>query len=227
MQFFKIAVLGDSMFERWGKGCPALEEELKRQYPRGEFIVENHGVEGSRAGNGLWRVTNDYRVGDELRTALCSFDPDITVVESFAYSNRIDGPEGLSEYRDILRRIVEEIRATTKSKVLFCLALPPHRERFLENSALFLNTSRATRQRFADDVKLYLEEARRIAQDEEWPLADAVAEIEKRIASGEKMRRVIDQNDNWHPSPYGLIVQAQVIVRAVDTHRMIDEKNER
>ena len=96
------------------------------------------------------------------------------------------GAEGLSEYRDLLRRLVETVQHSTGAKILFCLTMAPLREQFLENAPAYFNTSRATRQRFADDVTLYLDEARRIAQDERWPLADVASEIHKRIASGEK-----------------------------------------
>jgi hypothetical protein len=223
MATFKIAVLGGSMIANWGNDCPELFNELKRLYSRSEFMMENHGVVGSRAGHGLWRITNKQLHDGHALNALSYLNPDVTVVESFAYENRIDGPEGMSEYRDILRRIVDEIRYTTASQVLFCIGVPPHRERFMENSLLYLNTSRATRQRFADDVKLYLDEARRIAQDEEWPLADVQAEVEKRVMAGENMRRFIDQSDNLMPSRYGYDVMSSVIVRTMDNHRMINE----
>ena len=94
--------------------------------------------------------------------------------------------------------------------------MAPLREQFLENASAYFNTSRATRQRFADDVTLYLDEARRIAQDERWPLADVASEIHKRIASGENPLRFVDHNDFQHLSPYGLQVQAATIVRAID-----------
>jgi hypothetical protein len=223
MATIKIAIIGDAMFENWGPQCPELHDELKRLYSRTDFSIENHGLADSRAGNALWRISNQYQKQGQTQSSLSRFNPDITVIESFAYANRIDGPEGMSEYRDILRRLVEEVRHTTTSQVLFCLGIPPHRERFLESAPLFLNTSRATRQRFADDVKLYLDEARRIAQDEDWPLADVCAEIEKRALAGENMRRFINQADNQTPSSYGYVIMASTIVRSLDNHRMVDE----
>lgn len=224
MQTFKIALIGDSMIDKWGADCPELYQELKRLYSHSEFIIENHGLMGTRAGYGLWRVSNDYQKNGMTCRSLSMFDPHVTIVESFAYSNRADGPEGLSEYRDGLRRLVEEIQATTASQILFCITLPPHRERFMENMPSYFNTSRSTRQRIADDVKLYLEEAGRIAQDEGWPLADVHSEIEKRVLAGESMRRFINQTDNVHPSRYGFEVMASIITRAMDNHRMIEEK---
>ncbi|MDF2439262.1 MAG: hypothetical protein JWN98_246 [Abditibacteriota bacterium] len=224
MQTFKIALIGDSMFDAWGADCPEMHQELKRLYSHSEFNIENHGLSGSRAGNALWRIGNDYPRNGQLCRCLSMFNPDVTIVESFAYSNSSDGPEGLSEYRDILRRLVEEIQVTTGSQVLFCLGIPPHRDKFLETMPNFFNTSRATRQRMADDVKLYLDEARRIALDEGWAYADVCMDIEKRALAGEHMRRFINQSDCLHPSRYGYQIMANHITRAIDNHRMIEEK---
>lgn len=224
MQTFKLALIGDSMFEAWGADCPEMYQELKRLYSHSEFVIENHGMTGSRAGHALWRISNDYPRDGQVCRSLSMFDPDVTIVESFAYSNRTDGPEGMSEYRDVLRRLVEEIQGTTGSQVLFCLGIPPHREKFLETMPSYFNTSRATRQRMADDVKLYLDEARRIAQDEGWPFVDICVDIEKRVLAGENMRRFINQSDSLHPSRYAYQIMATHITRGIDNHRMIEEK---
>lgn len=234
MNNFRIALTGDSMLSRWGAQCPQLGAALKRQYQRSEFEIFNHGLSGSRVGNGLWRVTQRYSTNLDARSAESSHtdqwneslawcDPTLVIVESFAYTNRIDGAEGLSEYRDVLRRMVEAIQQSTGAKILFCVTIAPLREHFLDNAPAYLNTSRATKQRFADDVTLYLDEARRIAQDERWLLADVATEIHKRVANGENAQRFVDQNDFHHLSPYGLQIQATVIVRAIDNGRMIEE----
>lgn len=224
MQTFKIALVGDSIFDSWGDDCPEMSQELKRLYSHSDFLIENHGLAGSRAGHALWRVSNDYPKDGRLCRCLSMFNPHVTVIDSFAYSNRTDGPEGMSEYRDVLRRLVDEIRTTTASQILFCLSIPPHRDRFLETTPSYFNTSRATRQRMADDVKLYLDEARRIAQDEGWPIADVAIDIEKRVLAGENMRQFINQSDSLHPSRYGFQTMATLITRAIDNNRMIEEK---
>lgn len=222
MSSLSVCVLGDSMVERWGPGCPSLEASLRRQYSQVEFEVWNHGMALSRAGNALHRVSQEFRDSRGPHPSVASRDPAIVIAESLAYSHRGDGPEGMAEYRDLLRRVADEVRSTTRAHFLFCLALPPHRERFLENDFWHRNTSRATRQRFADDVRLYLDEARRIAQDEMWVLADVPAEVEKALAAGESPRLFTDQSDSLHPSASGYDLMASVITRAIDFHRLVE-----
>lgn len=223
MALYKIALTGDSMTATWGPECPELLQELKRLYSHSEFNIDNHALSDTRAGYGLWRMVNDYKADGVHHNSLTYANPDIVIIESFAYTNRTDGPEGLGEYRDVLRRMFEEVERTTTARALFYITLPPDRDRFMENIPNYAFTSKATRQRMADDVQLYLDEARRIAQDENWPVVDMAAEVEKRAASREPYRRLINQADNLTPSRYGFSVISQLIVRTIDNNRMIEE----
>lgn len=223
MATYKIALLGDAVLEKWGENCPSFERELKRLYAHTTFQIENHGLAGSRAGHGLWRIAHHYPRGGQMRLCLSASSPDIVILESFAYTNYLDGPEGLGEYRDVLRRVAEEIGQTTVGKLVFLLAPPPHRDRFAENQVNYHLTSKATRQRMADGIKLYLDEARHIALDEGWHVADACAEVERLVAGGQNHRRFVDQDDGVTLSEYGYEAVARVLVRAVDDHRLIEE----
>lgn len=224
MNDFSLALLGDGTFARWGRDCPQLQAELCRQYTRSTFALTNHGLEGARVGNVLARIAGDYPKDGQTVRHVAAENPDIVLVESCAYSQFWDGPEGLSEYRDLLRRVWEEIERTTTSKRLFCIAAPPPRDRFLEGAPLFVHTSKGARARFADGVTMFLDEARVIAQDEGWPVADAGLELQKLLAEGASPRRFIDQNEGVYPSSLGYEVAARAIVRALDNQRFIEEK---
>lgn len=220
----KIALIGDSITERWGPNCPQLVTELSRLFIRTPFEIVNHGLSGSRAGNGLWRVSNDYLdSGGTVRQCLSATSPDIVLVESFAYTNCQDDVEGLTEYRDALRRLIDEIQRGTAAKIMLWVAFGPDRDRFLENAPFYYNTSKITRQRMADRVKIYLEEALDTARDENWPVADVFFELNKKVANGDMARRYINQADGVHPSQLGYDLIARTIVRAIDEHRMIEE----
>lgn len=224
MNDFSLCLLGDGIFHRWGDECSELNTELQRLYTHSTISIFNHGLSGSRAGNGLWRITADYEKDGIKRRHLSFMNPTVVVVESFAYTQFWDNPEGLSEYRDLLRRIWDELEKTTTAKRLFCLAPPPLRDRFLDGARNFQNTSKAQRSRFADIVKNYLDEARNIALDEGWPLADIGEDLEKRIAAGDLHRRYVDGQDNFHLSSMGYQLAARVLVREIDNNRFIEEK---
>jgi len=223
MNDFSLSLLGDSQFARWGD-CAELRDELGRLYTHSTFDIANFGVEGSRVGNALHRVCVPYVSDGKSWPALSFANPRFVIFESCAHSQFWDGPEGFSEYRDLLRRVWEEIERTTSAKILFCLSAPPPRDRFLEGHPLFAGTSKATRARFADGLKAFLNEARSIAEDEGWPVADIGAEIEKRVKEGESVRRFWEQHEGASLSRYGFQAAARAIVRELDNHRFIEER---
>jgi hypothetical protein len=221
----KIALIGDGMTEKWGPDCPQLAAELGRLYAYTSFEIDNHGLAGTRAGYGLWRVSHDYKdTAGNYRSCLSYGDPDVVIIESFAYTNCSDDTESLTEYRDVMRNLWDEVERTTAAKMLFYVTIPPDRDRFVESLNNYYYTPKITRQRLADRAKLYLEEALRIAQDEGWPTADVYTDVQKRVASGDKLRRYINQSDNLHPSVYGFEAIARVVVRAIDDNRLILEE---
>lgn len=225
MATYRIALLGDGIIGSWGD-CRELHTELKRLYPRTDFEIYNNGRHGSRVGYGLHRVAKGWE-RDGVRVPPLSYDdPHIAIVESFAYTQRADGPEGLTEYRDALRSIWDELAATTRARRVFAIAPPPIRDKYGEGVLELINTSRTLRARMADDIQLYLDEARRIAHDEGWPMADVCAEVQKRVKAGEAPRRFVDGSDNIHPSRYGFVAMAAVLVQTIDEFRIIEEPKE-
>lgn len=220
----KIALIGDGMTEKWGPDCPQLSTELAMMFSRTSIEIQNYGLMGTRAGHGLWRISHDYKdSAGNYRSCVSYNDPDVVIVESFAYTNCGDDAESLSEYRDVLRGLWDEIERTTSAKILFYVTIPPDRERFLETSNNYYFTPKTTRQRLCDRATLYLDEALRIAHDEGWPLADVYNTVKKRVTGGDKIRRFINQSDCMHPSTYGFAAIARVLARAIDEHRMIVE----
>ncbi len=71
---------------------------------------------------------------------------------------------------------------------------------------------------------MFIDEARAIAEDEGWPIADIDAEVQRRSSDGENARRFWDQNGNFYPSRYGYDLAARVIVRELDNNRFIEER---
>lgn len=226
MKPFRIALLGDSAFAAWDQ-AEELEAELRRLFARTSFSVDNHALAGCRAGHGLWCLNNDYADGGgNKRICVSNGNYDLILVDSFALTDSEDDVEGLTEYRDILRRVWDEIERTSSAIRLFHLGPPPDRERFGETARRYRNVSKATRARHADRVRLYLDEAQRIAADEGWPVADCFADILQKVEAGERLRRFINQSDCLTPSHFGFENMARVIVRAIDTHRLIEEKSD-
>jgi hypothetical protein len=223
MKPFRIALLGDAMTAAWGPDCPELKAELSRLFARTQFEITNHAMSGHRAGRALWHITHNYENAGVKQECVSNGNYDLVIFESFAYTDCEDDVEGLSEYRDILRRVWEEIERTTAAKALFYITLPPERDRFGETAERYLNVSKSARCRLADRVRLFLDEAQHITTDEEWPTANLLEDVLKKVENGDRLRRYINQANAITPSRYGFEAAARVIVRAMDTHGLIKE----
>lgn len=222
-QVIRIVATGDSMTDTAGEGCPALAKELKRNFPDKEFEIINQGVGGTRVGYGLWRLENEYEFNGKKNPPLISLNPDIVLLESFAYNNGSDGllGEGLAHFRDMHLKIVEKIRANTNAQIVFVVTIAPVKERFLESVPNFKNTPVSIRKWMAEDRIAYLEEAIKIAQGLELPLADVYHASLEAAGRGEPLSKFINPVDWIHPGPEGHELAAKVIVEAFKKNNLL------
>lgn len=213
----RIVATGDSMTDTADNGCPALAEELKRNWPKQKFEIINQGVGGTRVGYGLWRLTNEYEFREQTYPPLLSLDPDIVLLESFAYNNASDGVNefGLKHFREMHTKIVETIRTETDADIVFVVTIAPDLDHFLESVPNFFNTPLSIRRKMAEDRMAYLEEAVDIAEQLNLPLANVYDESLKAAENGTPLATFIDPKDWIHPGKEGHKLIARVIVNTL------------
>lgn len=212
---YKIALLGDSMTDTAGEGCPLLRQELKKHYPEIEFDLYNYGVGGTRVGYGLWRLTNDYEFNDKHYPALVNLEPDIVLVESFAYNNGHDSTreDGLSHFRDMHYQIVETLKEKTHAQVVHVVTIAPDLDRFLESVSNYKNTPASIRRWMAEDRVLYLEEMIKIAGELNTPLVNVYQASLDAAKQGTPLGRWITPKDWIHPGEEGHQFIAETIAK--------------
>jgi len=212
---FKIVALGDSMTDTAGEGCPLLRAELEKKYPGRKFDIHNYGVGGTRVGYGLWRLTHNYEFNDKKYDALVKLDPDLVLVESFAYNNGSDGPRegGLPHFREMHHKIIETLRQKTNAKIVYMATIAPDTDRFLESVPSFFNTPVSIRKWMAEDRMVYLEEAIKIAEEMELPLVNVYQASLDAAKQGLALERWINPKDWIHPGEEGHKFIAENIVK--------------
>jgi lysophospholipase L1-like esterase len=201
----KIVALGDSMTDTGGEGYPALRKALEKVRSETEFDVYNYGVGSTRVGYGLWRLTHEYEFNNKTYAPLVSLDPDIVLVESFAYNNGSDGPRegGLEHFRDMHYQIVETLKRETNAKIVYVVTIAPDTERFLESVPSFLNTPVGIRRWMAEDRVVYLEEALKIAEELNLPVVNVYQASLDAAKQGIPLGRWITPTDWIHPGEEG------------------------
>jgi hypothetical protein len=224
---FRIIALGDGMTASAGPAMPALAAALYAAWPTVAFEVINHGVPGSRAGHGLWRLTHDCPVGDRVLPAVVSLQPDIVLIESFAHTNAADGiigDDGVKHLRDMHWRMLSTLRETTQADVVAVVTVAPDCDHFLETTPGYIQTPVAVRRWMAKDRRHYLEEAVRTAQAWELPLADAYHASLDPAIGGAPLARFIDPATWQVPSEEGHRLVARLVVETLQRHALIDTR---
>jgi len=212
------------MTQSAGDGCPYLTAELNKEYLDKEFEVINQGVGGTRAGYGLWRMTNEYEVDKKKLPPLVSLNPDIVILESFAYNNATDGllnDEGLEHFRDMHYKMVNTIKEKTSAKIIFVVTIAPDVNHFIENVPCFYNTPKSILRSMAEARMRYLEEAIRIAGDLDLPLVNVYAETLAAKESGTPLSTFINPEDCIHPGAEGHKLTARLIGEVMKKYDMI------
>lgn len=218
-----VACLGDSMTAFWGSTMPELRDALSVEFPCQEFELYNYGVSGTRAEYGNYRITHEFPnpFGTGNQKSLSAISPDIVVVESFAYNHRLDGKHHIVDYQNTLDQIVQTLRETTPTKVLFLVTIPPDKEKFLDHVLPLKDVKEDIRQEWAQGSELFLKAAIDYALRKELPLANVYQRVLNEVEREIPIQWFIDQNDHIHPSSYAYRITADEIVSTLKKHNLL------
>ena len=195
-----IAVLGDSMIDTLLPGLPRLKTALDQYFPGRVFRILNYGVGSRDIEYGLYRLTNDYDYRGKHIPGLVSQNPDIVVVESFAYNNFGNTPTNFDRYLNDLGAIITTITSNLPdTKIVIAATIAP-------NSAIFSNgipnVHFTTPEKIekTSTIKFYLQSAVDFAISRNLPLADA---YHLSLFGNQGLKGFINPNDHLHLSDTG------------------------
>ncbi len=206
-----IAVLGDSMVDTLGSDLPHLKKELSRRFPGIEFTLINHGVGASNIETGLTRLTNGYNYLGENRPAVLSQNPDIIVIESFAYNHWENTQSDLDRQWITLAKMTETIKSKNPdTKIVLATTIAPYCPTYTDGSA---NLPPERKSVECATVKAYLQNLINFAGSQGYPLADA---YHASLSGGDGNLKYINQSDHIHPSDSGKALFSQKIAAAIE-----------
>ena len=199
-QTITIAVLGDSMIDTLGPGLPQLNTALGQYFPGRAFKILNYGVGSRDIEYGIYRLTHEYDYRDQHFPSLLSQNPDIVVVESFAYNNFSNTQAGIDHYLTALKALITDIRsALPNTQIVIAATIAPNSIIF-GNGVSDLHLTALEKIEKSSTIKLYLQNAIDFATSENIPLADA---YHLSLFDGEGLKSFINAGDDLHPSLAG------------------------
>lgn len=207
---YTIAVLGDSMVDTMGPGIPHLKQLLTEKFPGTSFIVLNYGAGSTDLEYGLHRLTNSFTYLDRPFAPLLANDPDLVVVESFAYNHWDNTPAQLDRQWLTIAKIIDTIKAHNENtQVMLATAIAPHCPTYTDGSA---NLPPERKFPECETVKSYLQNMVNFATSQDYPLANA---YHASLAGTDGDPKYINQGDHIHPSDEGKALFAKKVVENI------------
>lgn len=208
---YTIALLGDSMIDTLGRDLPHLKQALKERYPTISFTLLNYGVGASNIEHGKDRLTNGYTYLGESKPPLLSQNPDIIIIESFAYNHWNNNQSDLDRQWLTIAKIIDTIKQhNPQTKIVLASTIAPYCPTYTNGSA---NLAEPYKFIACTTAKAYLKNMVNFATSQNYPLADAYHPSLQ--SDGNGAPKYINQGDHIHPSDAGKALFAEKVVEAI------------
>ncbi|PIU02216.1 hypothetical protein COT66_01390 [Candidatus Shapirobacteria bacterium CG09_land_8_20_14_0_10_49_15] len=204
---YTVAVLGDSMINVMGENLPSLTQALNTFYHQAEFSLLNYGVGATTIEQSLARIPS-----------LIAQNPDIVVIESFAYNHWSNSQADLDRQWLTLAKIIDQIKIQSQAKIVLTATIAPD-EQNLCDGIEGLNLSADQKKEKAQTIRAYLQNLTNFATSQGYPLADAYHP--SLGANGNGQAIYVNANDHLHPSTAGINLISQRIAEAIYQNNLL------
>ena len=214
---YTIALLGDSMTDTLGENLPNLNSLLKQAYPKHNFVLLNYGQGSTNIEQGLFRLTNPTKYLNRDFPPLLHLQPDIIVIESFAYNHWGSELNDLNRQWDTAVQILETVKKySAETKIILLATISPNPKIYGDG---VLNWPEHLKWDAAITTKAYLQNFINFANSAYLPLADAYRPSLNSIGHGDP--KYINASDHLHPSEEGKQLISQKIFETIKANNLI------
>lgn len=195
---YKIALYGDSMIDSLGTKITALQDALKKKYPKTTFTLYNYGVGAENVEQGLSRFDKSLVANDRNYPPLSSLGADIIVLDSYAYNPF--SPFDRDKHWISLSKLVEKAKETD-AEVYLLADIAPVRAEF-GRGPKGVNWDSVTAYEKSGQVIQLLENAVGISKNLNVILVNAFEKSTVTVR-GDGKREYVSTQDGVHPSDTG------------------------
>lgn len=214
---YSLIVLGDSMVDTLGRDLPDLKTLMSSNFPKYSFAILNYGFGATDLESGLFRLTHGSKYLNKYYPPLLSFQPDILVVESFAYNHWTGEKSDLDRQWLTYSKIIDTVREKSPAtKILFAATIAPNALKYGDG---VLNWGKDLKWQSAQITRAYLQNMIGFANSQNIPVADAYTPSLDKDGNG--LLEFISSYDNLHPSHEGAVFFSQKIVEAIRQNDLI------
>lgn len=202
-----IALIGDSMIETLTPEAPILKNSLSLYFPNQVFYIHNYGFPAK---------TIDFahsKIHEIIRQ-----NPDIVVLESFAYNNYGNTQEGFDKQWHYLGAITTEIKnKLPNTKIILATTIAPISVEFANGSEFSFSAIEKIEK--TKTIKIYLENTKNFANSQNFYLADAYTLSLNKNNDG--YRELVEKEKNIHPSSLGHQLFSDSIAKTIFDNKLL------
>jgi hypothetical protein len=191
---------------------------LKKYYPQAKFKLLNYGVGASDLEYGLTRLTSGYTYLGHSFPSLLSQNPDIIIIESFAYNHWANNQAELDRYWLTLAHLTNIIKSQAGAKIVLAATIAPDVNTLCDGIE-GLQLSPEQKWEKAATIKAYLQNLINFASSQNYPLADAYHPSLDAGGNGKPL--YINAGDHLHPSGPGGELFAQKVAEAIYKNNLL------
>lgn len=204
-QIISLALLGDSMIQTIPQDT--LQKSLAQYFPAVKFDIHNLSQPAatiSQAQNQLPQIFN--------------LQPDILVIESFAYNNFGNSQQGIDQQWLTLGAITSQVKTKLPStKIVLAAAIAPNSVVFANGSQYHFSALEKIEK--TKTIKLYLQNLVNFATSQNFTLADAYTP--SLSPQNEGLLPLISSTDYLHPSELGHQFFCDTLASTIFHHQLI------
>ena len=214
---YTIAIIGDSMIDTLKSNLPQLQASLHAYLPIYRFKLLNYGYGSSTITSAIDRITSTTTYLDHDNPSIISQNPDLIVIESFAYNNFGNTPTSLDRYRQAISDLIASIHDhLPRTKILLAATFAPNSTVFADG-VKDLELTSADKTERSSTIKTYLDAFITYAHDHSLPLADA---YHPSLFSDNGFRSFIS-SDGIHPSDYGAQFFCDILAQSITQQHLL------
>lgn len=212
-QIITIGLMGDSMTQTLGPDFLALQKSLRTLYPKVKFNVINYGKGSQTIEDWIKNIPN---------TTLYDDQPDILILESFAYNNFGNSQVGYDRYWLSLGSLTTQLKKQLPtSKILLASSIAP-------NSLVFGNAVKPgftalEKIEKSKTIRNYLDLSLNFAKSQGYPVADAYHPSLNLISQEGELSYIDDSG--IHPNSAGQEFYAKIVTQAIFDNKLVDSSN--
>jgi hypothetical protein len=213
----KIVLLGDSMIDTLSPETCQLS--FRQYFPGVNINLLKYGYGSTNIESAKKRLTEITTYRNVTNPSILSQNPDIILIESFAYNNFGNSQSGIDRQTQALRDLTSLIKEQLPdTKIILAATIAPN-SIIYGNGIKGIYYSAIEKVEKANTVKLYLQNLVNFASKNNFALADA---FHPSLFGQNGLEQLIDSADHLHPSNLGTELFCDTVAKSILTNQFIN-----